>query len=184
MVRKAPAKARGPKVPSAGGGSRGASWQCSVCARSFTRINQRHACGTGDRREVLRNRPDFVVRLYASVEAFARALGPIEVVARERYVLLRSVRIFADLVIMTDAVRIAVHLKRKLADPIFFKVASSDRAVTHVAKLRTERDFSAVKPYLKEAYELSLEPAKKPSRPRPSRRISSGRWRSCRLAVS
>jgi hypothetical protein len=162
MVRKAPTKARKPKAPSAGEALAPANWQCPACRRAFTRINQRHACGTGDRSEVLRNRPDFVVRLYASVEAFARALGPIEIVARERYVLLRSARIFADLVIMTDAVRIAVHLERKRADSIFFKVASSERAVTHVAKLQTEQDFSAVKPYLKEAYELSLQPAKKP----------------------
>lgn len=33
---------------------------------------------------------------------------------------------------------------------------SDDKAVTHVAKLRTEDDFERVKPYLSEAYELSL----------------------------
>jgi Domain of unknown function (DUF5655) len=149
---------------SAAGVSQRTPWKCPACGRSFTQKNQRHACGTGDRSEVLRNRPEAIVRLYASVEAFAKALGPIEIVARERYVLLRSVRIFADLVVMKEALRIAVHLERKLSDPIFFKVASSDRAVTHVAKLYTARDFNAIKPYLKEAYELTLEPVKKPSR--------------------
>jgi hypothetical protein len=131
-------------------------WSCPQCSRSFTRKNQRHACGTGDRSYVLRNRPDAVVRLYAAVESFAMSLGSIEIVTRERYVLLRSVRIFADLVIMTDAVRVAVHLRRRLENPIFFKVVSTEKAITHVARLQTESDFEAIKPYLKEAYELSL----------------------------
>ncbi|HEY5374646.1 MAG TPA: DUF5655 domain-containing protein [Polyangiaceae bacterium] len=107
---------------------------------------------------MLRNRPDSVVLLYQLVEAFAQSLGSIEIVARERYVLLRSVRIFADLVLMVSAVRIAVHLKRKVNDPIFFKVATDSRHVTHVAKLHTEKDFRAIRPYLKEAYEASLDP--------------------------
>jgi hypothetical protein len=143
------------------GGRIDMGWHCPRCKRSFTRKNQRHACGTGERAEVLRGRSDDLVRLYASVEAFARSLGPIEIVARERYVLLRSVRIFADLVIMTDAVRAAIHLGRRVEDPMFFKVVSDDRKVTHVAKLRTEGDLEAVKPYLKEAYAFSLAPPQK-----------------------
>lgn len=133
-----------------------APWTCPKCSRSFTRKNQRHACGTGDRSEVLRDRPDSVVALYVSVESFVKSFGSVEAVTRERYVLFRSVRIFADLVIMADAVRVAVHLGRKIDDPIFFKVVSDDKAVTHVAKLRTEDDFGVVKPYLKEAYEFSF----------------------------
>ena len=120
-------------------------------------MNQRHACGTGDSRSVLRNRPAALVRVYGLVEAFVKTLGMVEIVARERYVLLRSVRIFADLVIMTDAVRIAIHVRRKLEDAIFFKVVSDGKKVTHVAKLLTEADFKRVKPYLKEAYAVSLE---------------------------
>ena len=140
------------------GGFQETSWKCPKCRRSFTRKNQRHACGTGDRSEVLRDRPEVVVRLYGSVETFVKSLGPVEIVARARYVLFRSKRIFADLVIMADAVRVAVHLRRKLDDPIFFKIVSDDRKVTHVAKLRTEKDFSTIKPYVKEAYEFSVEP--------------------------
>jgi hypothetical protein len=155
MVRKPPTKTA--PLPQPG------TWKCPRCARSFTQKNQRHACGTGDRGGVLRNRPDSVVRLYNLVEAFARSLGPIEVVARERYVLLRSVRIFADLVIMTDAVRIAIHLQRKVNDPIFLKVAADARHITHVAKLHTQQDFRAIKPYLKEAYQASLEVSKRPA---------------------
>jgi hypothetical protein len=163
MSRKVLTKKTKPKARHAVGDAHGATWECSVCGRAFTQKNQRHACGTGDRSAVLRNRPEAIVRLYATVEKFAKALGPIEIVARERYVLLRSVRIFADLVIMTDAVRIALHLRRKLDDPIFFKVGSNDKTVTHVAKLQTEQDFNTIKPYLKEAYEISLElePARK-----------------------
>lgn len=112
-------------------------WTCPKCKRSFTRKNQRHACGTGNRSEVLRNRPGGLVALYDSVESFAKSLGSIEIVARKRYVLLRTVRIFADLVIMTDAVRIAIHLGRRIDDPIFFKVGSDETKVSHVAKLRT-----------------------------------------------
>lgn len=143
------------------GSLRATPWKCPRCARSFSQKNQRHACGAGDRSAVLRNRPDSIVRVYGLVEAFAQSLGPVEIVARERYVLLRSVRIFADLVIMVDAVRIAIHLKRTVNDPIFFEVAADARHVTHVAKLRTQKDFSAIKSYLKEAYQTSLEPSTK-----------------------
>ena len=78
-------------------------YRCPRCERTFTRKNQRHACGTGNRDDVLRDRPASLVKLYRALEAYARSLGPIEVVVRERYVLLRSVRIFADLVVMSDA---------------------------------------------------------------------------------
>jgi hypothetical protein len=132
------------------------TWVCPECKRGFVRKNQRHACGTGDRGEVIRNRPEAIVELFASIEAFARSLGPIEIVTRERYVLLRSVRIFADLVIMAEAVRVAVHLPREVVAPIFFKVVVGDRFVTHVAKLRTKEDFAEIAPFLKEAYEFSV----------------------------
>jgi hypothetical protein len=131
-------------------------WVCPKCKRSFTRKNQRHACGTGNRNEVLRNRPEELVAVYDSAESFAKSLGSIEIVARERYVLLRTVRIFADMVIMSDAVRIAIHLGRRIDNPIFFKVARDGTKVSHVARLRTKKDVEVIKPYLKEAYEFSL----------------------------
>jgi hypothetical protein len=136
-------------------------WSCPNCKRKFTRKNQRHACGTGSRNEVLRNRPPELVELYHAVEAFAKSLGKIEIVARERYVLLRTVRIFADLVVMSDALRLAIHLGRKVNDPIFFKVAADARHTSHVAKLRNARDLATIKPYLKEAYEFSLRKSAK-----------------------
>lgn len=134
-----------------------ARWTCPTCDRSFTRVNQRHACGTSDGRDVLRDRSESVVRTYTAIEAFAKTLGPIEIVARERYVLLRSVRIFADLVIMADAVRVAIHLRRRVEDPRFFKVVEDRKRVTHVAKLASERDVDAIKAYLQEAYDASLQ---------------------------
>ncbi len=91
---------------------------------------QRHACGTGDGRHVLRNRPASVVAVYDALETFATSLGSIEIVARERYVLLRTVRIFADLVIMTECVRLAVHLGREVKADIFFKVVKDEKGVT------------------------------------------------------
>jgi hypothetical protein len=132
------------------------TWKCPKCKRSFARKGQRHACGTGKRNDILRNRPDSIVRIYESIESFAKSLGPVEFVTRERYALLRSIRIFADLVVMTDAIRIAIHLGRKSDDPIFFKVVSDRKKVTHVAKLQSQGEFRAIKPYLKEAYKSSL----------------------------
>ena len=133
-----------------------AAWKCPKCQRAFTRKGQRHACGTGDRNDVLRNRPESVVALYRSLEAFAKSLGSIEIVARERYVLLRSTRVFTDLVIMSDAVRVAVHLACEVDDALFFKVVSDRRHVTHVAKLRTAAELARLEPYLRQAYEFSV----------------------------
>jgi hypothetical protein len=134
----------------------GARWTCPKCGRSFTQVNQRHACGTSDGSDVLRNRPESVVRTYAAIEAFVKSLGPIEIVARERYVLLRSVRIFADLVIMADAVRVAIHLERRVDDPRFLKVVEDRKKVTHVVKLADVNQVGGIKGYLQEAYDASL----------------------------
>ena len=131
-------------------------WTCPKCNRQFTRKNQRHACGTGDRAEILRNRPPEIVKLYAALEKFAKSLGPVEFVTRDRYVLLRSNRIFADAVIMSDALRLAIHLPRKAKHKLFMKVGSDRRHVTHVAKLRAIEELESMKPFLREAYEHSI----------------------------
>jgi hypothetical protein len=131
-------------------------WTCQKCHRQFTRKNQRHACGTGNRAEVLRNRPPEVVKLYAALEKFAKSLGPVELVTRERYVLLRSNRIFADAVMMSDALRLAIHLPRKAEHQLFMKVAADRKHVTHVAKLRAVEELELMKPFLREAYAHSL----------------------------
>lgn len=130
-------------------------WPCPKCKRLFARKNQRHACGTGDRAEVLRDRPQQVVDLYAALETFVRSLGPVEFVTRDRYVLIRGNRIFADLVVMSDALRLAIHLPRKIESGLFMKVGSDRRKVTHVIKLRDMAELETMKPFLREAYEYS-----------------------------
>ena len=132
------------------------TWTCLSCRRQFTRKNQRHACGTGERSDVLRNRPPEVVELYVALEKFAKSLGPVEFVTRERYVLLRSRRIFADAVIMSDAMRLAIHLARKSEHRLFFKVVSDRKRVTHVAKLHDFQELESMEPFLREAYEHSI----------------------------
>ncbi|HMI91831.1 MAG TPA: DUF5655 domain-containing protein, partial [Polyangiales bacterium] len=77
-------------------------------------------------------------------------------VAKDRYALFRTTRIFADLVFMRDALRLAVHMKRAVTDPMFFKVvAGRNGQVTHVAKIRSSAELDAVLPYLDEAYEAA-----------------------------
>lgn len=131
-------------------------WTCPECDRSFTRANQRHACGTGERSAVLRDRPAHLVALYEHVEAFATSLGPVECVTRERYTLFRSRRVFADAVIMTDALRLALHLGRRVQHSAFIKVVEDGSQVTVVAKLRQLDELDAMLPFLREAYEHSL----------------------------
>lgn len=132
-------------------------WSCPKCQRVFTQVNQRHACGTGSREEVLRNRPAALVHVYELIEAYAKTLGPIEIVTRQRYALFRSVRIFADLTVMTDCVRLVIHLRRQVADPAFSKVVVGEKqAVSHVAKLTNPDEWNGVAPYFEEAYQVSL----------------------------
>lgn len=132
-------------------------WSCPKCGRSFTRRNQRHACGTGDRSEVLKNRRPTIVSLYEDLERFVTTLGPVEFVTRERYVLLRSKRIFADLTVMTDALRLVVHLPRRVRHELIIKAAEDRKRYSHVAKLYTRKDLATFKPFLREAYKFSLE---------------------------
>lgn len=70
--------------------------------------------------------------------------------------LLRSNRIFADLTVMTDALRLAIHLSREAKNPLFMKIAPYRKQVTHVAKLHTMGELETIKPYLREAYEYSV----------------------------
>src|SRR5207248_681345 len=60
------------------------------------------------------------------------------IAARKRYVLFRSTRIFADFVVMTNALRAAIHLGREVEHPIFFKVGTDRKKVTHLAMLLSD----------------------------------------------
>lgn len=131
-------------------------WQCPECEREFSRLNQRHVCGIGNAADVLRNRPQAIVEVFQAINNLVQQLGPIEMVARDRYVLFRSVRIFADLTIMKDAVRIAIHVGRRIDHPVFIKVVDDGRQFTHVVKIDDVAQLTAIEPLLKEAYEFSL----------------------------
>lgn len=131
-------------------------WQCTKCKREFTRKNQRHVCGTGNRDDVIRDRPQSVVEVYQAIENYVNTLGKVETVTRDRYVLFRSVRIFTDLSIMKDVVRVAIHIGRKVENPIFIKIVDDGKQVTHVAKIGNLGELKVIEPLLKEAYDFSL----------------------------
>ena len=102
---------------------------------------------------MLRNKPEWLVELYTSLEKTLNSYGGVEIVAKDRYALFRTSRIFADLVFMRDALRLAIHLNREVSDSVFFKVVrSKDKRVSHVAKLHNGVELRAVEHYLKEAY--------------------------------
>ena len=94
--------------------------------------------------------------LYGKLEKFVISLGSVEFVTRERYVLLRTRRIFADLNVMTDALRIAIHLPERMEHRLFIKVGGDRRQVTHVAKMQSASDLEALKPFLRKAYDFSI----------------------------
>jgi len=131
-------------------------WQCPHCEREFTRKNQRHSCGSGHSADVLRGRPPSVIEVYRAIEAVVNEFGKVETVAKDRYVLFRSLRVFTDLCIMQDLVRVAIHLGRRIENPIFIKVVDDGKHFTHVAKISGVSELKDIKPLLKEAYEFSL----------------------------
>jgi predicted transport protein len=128
-------------------------WSCPKCRRTFVRTHQRHACGTGDPAGPLRGRPPELVALYRALERFVRSLGPVEIVTRDRYVLFRRARIFTDVVVMADALRLAIHLPQARHDPRFEKVVVDRRHATHVAKVRDLTALEALQPYLQAAFD-------------------------------
>ena len=128
-------------------------WSCPKCRRVFRRAGQAHSCGVGSRRALLEGKTAPLVRLYESLEKTLKSLDGVEIVHRGRYALFRTTRIFADLVFMKDALRLALLLPRRVNDPLFFKVAGmSGRRIGHVAKLRRASELRRVLPYLKEAW--------------------------------
>jgi hypothetical protein len=131
-------------------------WTCPTCSRAFRRANQTHACGLGKRAALLRGKPLPLVKVYQAVERDLAKWGPHETFTRERYVLYRTTRGFADLVFMRDGLRLAIYLGRTIPAPCFFKVGRiSAHRIIHVAMLRTLTDWRTVRPYLKEAYRFA-----------------------------
>jgi hypothetical protein len=132
------------------------SWACPRCDRTFRQVNQRHACGVGSATTLLRNRPPGLTGLYRKLEATVRSFGEVEVVTRDRYALFRTTRIFADLTVMRDALRVVVHLGRKVSAPCFIKTGASGNRISHVALVRTGEELRTVIPFLREAFDLSV----------------------------
>ncbi len=121
----------------------------------FRRVNQRHACGVGGGETLLKDRPAELADLYRKLEATVQGFGPVEVVTRDRYALFRTTRIFADLTVMRDALRVVVHLGREVEAPHFVKTVHDRKRVSHVAKIRAPQELRTLTPYLREAYELA-----------------------------
>ena len=132
------------------------SWACPRCDRTFRQVNQRHACGVGSAATLLKGRPPVLTDLYRKLETTVRSFGEVEVVTRDRYALFRTTRIFADLTVMRDALRVVIHLGGKADAPYFIKIGKSGNRVSHVVLVRTAEDLRAIVPFLREAFDLAV----------------------------
>ena len=121
----------------------------------FRQVNQRHSCGVGDPASLLKDRPPELAALYRELAATVNSFGVVEVVTRDRYALFRTTRIFADLTVMRNALRVVIHLSRKASAPCFVKVGEDRNRVSHVALVRTDEDLRAITPFLREAFEVA-----------------------------
>jgi hypothetical protein len=104
---------------------------------------------------LLKNRPPALTDLYRKLETTVRGFGDVEVVTRNRYALFRTTRIFADLTVMLDALRVVIHLDRKVVAPYFIKIGQGDKRVSHVVLVRTAEDLRTIIPFLREAFDLA-----------------------------
>jgi predicted transport protein len=104
---------------------------------------------------LLKGRPPALTDLYRKLETTVKNFGNVEVVTRNRYALFRTTRIFADLTVMRDALRVVIHLGRKARAPYFIKIGQSGNRVSHVALVRTAQDLRAIIPFLREAFDLA-----------------------------
>ncbi|HEX4336142.1 MAG TPA: DUF5655 domain-containing protein [Polyangiaceae bacterium] len=119
-------------------------------------MNQRHACGVGDRAALLGNKPASLVALYESLETTLRSWPGVEIVTRDRYALFRTTRIFTDLVFMRDTLRLAIHLDHAVDDPMFFKVVHGERGrVAHVTRVQSREELDGALSHVREAYRFA-----------------------------
>jgi hypothetical protein len=133
------------------------SWACPRCHRTFRQVNQRHACGTGSARSFLKGRSAELSGLYRNLETTVRGFGEVEVVTRDRYALFRTTRIFTDLTVMRDALRVVIHLDRRAVAPCFVKIGRSGNRISHVALVQNAGALRAITPFLREAFDLALK---------------------------
>jgi uncharacterized protein DUF5655 len=80
----------------------------------------------------------------------------VEVVTRNRYALFWTTRIFADLTVMRDALRVVIHLGRKADAGYFIKIVEGDNRVSHLALVRTAEDLHTIIPFVREAFDLAV----------------------------
>jgi hypothetical protein len=148
-ARRAESAPRAARPPSPDGGL----WRCPECSRTFRQQNQAHSCGTGSRAALLAGRDTGLVALYERLERLVRSLPGTEIVMRGRCALFRTTRIFADLVFMTDALRLAVLLPREVNDPMFLKTGRmSAHRFAAVVLVRTAAQLRAAAPFVREAH--------------------------------
>jgi predicted transport protein len=132
------------------------TWVCPRCDRSFRQVNQRHACGVGTAATLLKSRPAALSDLYRRLETTVKGFGAVEVVSHNRYALFRTTRIFADLTVTRDALRVVIHLGRKASAPYFIKIGQGGNRVSHVALVRTAEELRTIIPFLREAFDLAV----------------------------
>ena len=132
------------------------SWACPRCDRTFRQVNQRHACAVGSAATLLKSRPPALIDLYRQLETAVKGFGEVEVVTRDRYALFRTTRIFADLTVTREALRVVIHLGRKVSAPYFIKTGPSGNRVSHVVLVRTARELRTIIPFLREAFALAV----------------------------
>ena len=132
------------------------SWACPRCDRTFRQANQRHVCGVGSAVALLEGRPRALADVYRKLETSVRKFGDVEVFTRDRYALFRTTRIFVDLTVTRDALRVVVHLGRKVSAPHFIKSGRIGKRVLHVALVHTAADLRTLMPFLREAFELAM----------------------------
>jgi hypothetical protein len=132
------------------------SWTCPRCGRVFRQVHQRHACGIGNDAALLKDRPPTLADVYRQLESAVRGFGDVEVVTRNRYALFRTTRIFADLTVTRDALRVVVHLARTVDAPYFIKVGKYNQRVSHVALVRSAEELQRMLPLLREAFDLAV----------------------------
>jgi hypothetical protein len=109
----------------------------------------------GSRDSLLKDRPAALTDIYRKLESTVKDFGGVEVVTRKRYALFRTTRIFADLTVMRDALRVVIHLGRKASSPFFIKIVQGGKRVAHVAQVRSHEDLRAIQPFLREAFNLA-----------------------------
>jgi predicted transport protein len=105
---------------------------------------------------LLKNRPPGLAKLYRRLETTIKGFGDVEVVTRKRYTHFRTTRIFADLTVMQDALRVVIHLGRKASLPCFIKIGPSGRRVSHVVLVGTAEELRTIIPFLREAFDLAV----------------------------